>query len=90
LESLGELGDSKAIAVLEKFARGRVGSPERSKAEGAIEKLRAGRKPVDDFKNLRQEVGALKKANEALEKKLGDLIKRYDSLPLPMIPKRKE
>ena len=90
LEALGDLGDSKAIAVLEKFARGRDGSPERSKAESAIEKLRAGRKPVDDFKNLRQEVGALKKANEALEKKLGDLIKRYDSLPLPKTPKSKE
>ncbi|MBT3636983.1 MAG: HEAT repeat domain-containing protein, partial [Opitutae bacterium] len=79
LEALGDLGDPKAIAILEKFARGRDGSPERSKAEKAIEKLRAGRKPVDDFKNLRKEVGELRKAKDDLEKKLDDLIKRYDS-----------
>ena len=90
IEALGDLGDSKAIAVLEKFARGREGSLEKSKAEKAIEKLRAGRKPVDDFKNLRQEVGELKKANDALEKKLDDLIKRYDSSPLQMTPKSKK
>lgn len=79
IDALGELGDTKAIASLEKFASGREGSPEREKAEKAIEKLRAARKPVDDFKNLRKEVGELRKANGALEKKLDDLIKRYDS-----------
>jgi len=79
LEALGDLGDPKAIAVLEKFARGREGSSEKSNAEKAIEKLRAGRKPIDDFKNLRKEVGELKKAKDALEKKLNDLIKRYES-----------
>ena len=79
LDALGELGDPKAIATLEKFARGRDGSPERTKAENAIEKLRAGRKPVDDFKNLRQEVDELKKANESLGKELDDLKKRLEA-----------
>lgn len=79
LDALGELGDPKAIATLEKFARGREGSPERDKAEKAIEKLRAGRKPVDDFKNLRKEVNALKVANESLGQELDDLKKRLDA-----------
>ena len=79
LEALGELGDSKAIATLQKFAQGREGSPEKEKAEKAIEKLRAGRKPVDDFKNLRKEVNALKQANESLGKELDDLRKRFDA-----------
>ena len=89
LDALGELGDPKAIATLEKFAQGREGSPERDKAEKAIEKLRAGRKPVDDFKNLRKEVNALKKANESLGKELEDLKKRLDA-SYPSKPKKEE
>lgn len=80
LDALGELGDPKAIATLEKFARGRDGSPERIKAENAIEKLRAGRKPVDDFKNLRKEVNELKKSNESLSRELVDLKKRLEAI----------
>jgi aminopeptidase N len=79
LDALGELGDPKAIATLEKFAQGGEGSPEREKAEKAIEKLRAGRKPVDDFKNLRKEVNELKKSNESLGKELEDLKKRLEA-----------
>ena len=79
IDSLGQLGDPKAIAALEKFARGGEGSPERRTAESAIEKLRAARKPVDDFKNLRKEVTELRNANENLSNQLEDLEKRFES-----------
>lgn len=79
IDSLGQLGDPKAIAALEKFARGGEGSPERKNAEAAIEKLRVARKPVDDFKNLRKEVTELRKANEKLSKQVEDLEKRFGS-----------
>ena len=45
----------------------------------AIEKLRTGRKPVDDFKNLCQEVNELRKSNESLGKELDDLKKRLEA-----------
>ncbi len=78
IDSLGQLGDPRAIAVLEKFTAGQD-SPRKKSAEQAIEKLRAGRKPVDDFKNLRKEITDLKKANEALSKKLEDLRKQFEA-----------
>ncbi len=56
LSALGTLGDAKAIAALEKFATASKESPERTTAEKAVADLRAMRKPVDDFKNLRSEV----------------------------------
>tara|TARA_Y100001934_G_scaffold278245_1_gene378999 strand:+ start:2078 stop:4669 length:2592 start_codon:yes stop_codon:yes gene_type:complete len=83
IDSLGQLGDPKAIAALEKFARGGEGSPERKNAEAAIEKLRVARKPVDDFKNLRKEVTELRKANEKLSKQVEDLEKRFGAVIQP-------
>ena len=83
IESLGQLGDPKAIAVLEKFAVGGEGTPERKNAEAAIAKLRAARKPVDDFKNLRKEVTDLKKANQDLGKELEELKKRFEAAAIP-------
>ena len=83
IDSLGQLGDPKAIAALEKFASGGDGSPERKNAEAAIEKLRTARKPVDDFKNLRKEVSDLKKANQTLTKQLDDLKKRFEAAAIP-------
>ena len=41
--------------------------------------LRAARKPVDDFKNLRQEVLNLQKANRDLRKDLDDLKKKVEA-----------
>ena len=46
----------------------------------AIEKLRAGRKPVDDFKNLRREVTSLKQSNSKLTKELDDIKKRFEAV----------
>ena len=65
--------------MLDKFTGAADDDPARKAAEQAIEKLRAGRKPVDDFKNLRKEVNALKVANESLGQELDDLKKRLDA-----------
>ncbi|HWW02179.1 MAG TPA: M1 family aminopeptidase [Candidatus Acidoferrum sp.] len=79
LRALDTLGDPRAIAVLEKFATASKASPERAAAERAVADLRALRKPVDDFKNLRQEVLDLEKANRDLRKELDDLKKKFDA-----------
>jgi aminopeptidase N len=79
MRSLGTLGDPKAIGPLEKYANAYKDSPQRVTAARAVADLRAGRKPVDDFKNLRQEVLDLQKANRDLRKELDDLKKKVDA-----------
>ncbi|PYJ81924.1 MAG: hypothetical protein DME22_20015, partial [Verrucomicrobia bacterium] len=79
INALGALGDPKAVAVLEKFATASKESPERTAAERAVADLRAGRKPVDDFKNLRDEVLDLQKQNRELRKELEDLKKKVEA-----------
>ena len=79
IESLGQLGDPRAIAALEKFTANAEGDPYRRAAEQAIEKIRAARKPSDDYKNLRKEVADLKQSNSKLTKELTDLKKRFDA-----------
>ncbi len=73
IRALALLGDPKAIPVLEKLASASKTSPERTAAETAVTQLRATRKPVDDFKNLRQEVLDLEKANRDVRKELDEL-----------------
>jgi aminopeptidase N len=79
IRALGTLGEPKAIAVLRKFAIASKNSPEQKAAEQAAADLRAGRKPVDDFKNLRQEVLDLEKQNRELRKDLDDLKKEVEA-----------
>ncbi len=79
LNGLGTLGDPKAMAVLEKFATADKNSPQRTAAEKSLATLRAGRKPVDDFKNLRQEVLDLQKANRDLRQELDELKKKVEA-----------
>ncbi len=79
IDALGQLGDPRAIAVLDKFTSTAGEDPAQKAAERAVEKLRAGRKPVDDFKNLRQEVTNLKQSNSKLTNDLNDLKKRFDA-----------
>jgi aminopeptidase N len=79
MNALGALGDPAAIAVLEKFSTATKESPQRTAAERAVAELRAGRKPVDDFKNLRQDVLDLQKASRDLRKELDDLKKKTDA-----------
>jgi aminopeptidase N len=82
ISALGTLGDPKAIPALQPFADSDQHSPQREPAERAIAELRAGRKPVDDFKNLRQEVLDLEKSNRELRAQLDDLKKRVDATKL--------
>jgi hypothetical protein len=42
--------------------------------------LRAARKPVDDFKNLRQEVLDLEKSDRELRQQVADLKKKLDTV----------
>jgi aminopeptidase N len=79
INALGELADPKAIAVLDKFATASKESPERTAAERVVTDLRAGRRPVDDFKNLRSELLDLKKQNRELRQELNDLKKKMEA-----------
>ncbi len=73
LGALGTLGDAKALPVLGTFAKAAKDSPVRTRAEQAISSLRSTRKPVDDFKNLREEVLSLQKEGRELRKELDEL-----------------
>jgi aminopeptidase N len=79
ISALGILGDPKAIPVLQRFATTSKTTPQQPVAERAVADLRAGRKPVDDFKNLRQEVLDLEKANREIRHELEELKKRVDA-----------
>ena len=81
LSALGTLGDPKAIAVLQTFTKADKESPERKAAEAALATLRAARKPVDDFKNLRQEVADLQKEGRELRKNVDDLKHQLQANP---------
>jgi aminopeptidase N len=79
IDGLGTLGDATAIAVLDKFCTAGKESPQKAAAERAVASLRAARKPVDDFKNLRQEVLDLQKDNRQLRKDLEDVKKQLET-----------
>ena len=81
--ALGNLGDPKAIAVLEKFTAGVKDTPERSAAEKALNLLRDGRKPSVELGVLRREVLTLQKDNRELRKDLDELKKKLDALGAP-------
>jgi aminopeptidase N len=79
IRALGILGDPKAIAIVNKFATASKESRERTAAENALVELRATRKPADDFKNLRQEVLDLQKANRELRKEVEGLKQKVEA-----------
>jgi HEAT repeat protein len=79
MNGLGTLGDPKAIPALEKFSTAAKDSPQRVAAGRAVFDLRAARKPIDDFKNLRQEVLDLQKANRELRKELDELKRKVEA-----------
>jgi aminopeptidase N len=83
LNALGTLGDPKALPAVQKFSTASKASPERGAAERAAMSLRAARKPVDDFKNLRQEVLDLQSANRELRKEIDDLKKKVEAAVKP-------
>ena len=53
-------------------------------------KIRASRKPADDYKNLRKEVADLKQSNSKLTKELTDLKKRFDAAQKTSQPAEKK
>src|SRR5207248_462797 len=61
LNALGTLGDTKAMAVLEKFTGSTRESPERAAAEKALTNLRDAKKPAVELGTLRKEVLDLQK-----------------------------
>ncbi len=73
INGLGALGDAKAIGVLETFASASKDESASTTATRAIATIRAGRKPADDFKGLRQEVLDLQKTTRDLRKQLDAL-----------------
>jgi aminopeptidase N len=79
ITALGTLGDPKAIAVLTTFATASTESLQRAAAEKAVVALRAGRKPVDDFKSLRTELVDLEKSDRSLRQELDDLKKELEA-----------
>ncbi len=76
ISALGTLGDAKAIGALETFTTASKDEPAKQAADRAVADLRAGRKPVDDFKNVRQEVLDLEKSNRTLKQELDELKKK--------------
>jgi aminopeptidase N len=99
LSALGALGDARAIAVVATFADASDTTPQQATAQRALTQLRADRKPVDDFKNLRQEVLDLEKANRDLRQQFDEFKTRFEAAPAlsaakkgrgsPAAPKRK-
>jgi aminopeptidase N len=83
ISALGILGDPAALSVVERFATATKESPEQRAAERAMLALRETRKPVDDFKNLRQEVLDLQKTEHELRKDLDSLKKSVQAQSHP-------
>ncbi len=81
INGLGTLGDPKAVAVLEKFADGVKGSPERATAERALASLRDGKKPSVELGGLRNDVLSLQRENRELRQEFDDLKKKLEAVP---------
>jgi aminopeptidase N len=95
IRALGNLGDPKALAVLETFVAAPKESPEREAADRALAALRAVKKPNDEWRDLRNEVLDLKKANREMRNELEQLKKKVEagvakeSTPSESKPRRK-
>ena len=88
LNALGTLGDTRALPLLETFARAAKNSPERQAAEKAIEALRSARKPSAELSQMRQELLDLQKDNRQLRLDLDALKKKLEAAP-PSKPGKK-
>ena len=80
IRALGELGDPKSIATLTKFTGLDEGDSLKSAATSAISKLRAKKPASQNVRQLRDEVSKLQRANDRLEEKIDDLVKRFDAV----------
>jgi aminopeptidase N len=86
LSGLGKLGDTKALATVEKFQNGARRDSERQAAERAAGELRSYRRPVDDFKGLRQEVMDLQKSDTEFRTEIEKLRKELEKTRTPAPP----
>lgn len=80
ITALGTLGDTKAMAVLEKLVNGPKENPERAAAERSLTNLRDIRKPSAELGGLRSEVLTLQRENRDLRKDLDELKKKLEAL----------
>ena len=83
IDALGLLGDPKALAKIEPFTRTTQDSPVRRAALSAVSALRAGRRPADDLRELRDEVLSLRQENRELKSGLDDLKKQFEECHRP-------
>ena len=88
LNALGTLGDTRALPLLETFARAAKDSPERQAAEKSIEALRSARKPSAELGQMRQELLDLQKDNRQLRQDLDAFKKKLEAAP-PTKPGKK-
>jgi HEAT repeat protein len=89
LGALGTLRDERAVPILERFAAGKKGSPERNTAERAIEMIRATRKGTLEVGDVRREVLELQRQNRDLRREFDALKKKLDANTAPA-PKAKK
>ncbi|HEY0456844.1 MAG TPA: M1 family aminopeptidase [Verrucomicrobiae bacterium] len=80
INALGNLGDARAVAVLEKFSSLPKTSRERLNAEKSIALLRDAKKPSVELGSLRTEMLAVQKENRELRKEMDDLKKKFEAL----------
>jgi len=85
INALSTLGDPKAIPALEALASAGKENMAQGAAERALTQLRAGRKPPEDSRSLRQEVLDLQKTNRDLRKDLDDLKKLVEAKATPPV-----
>ena len=88
LSGLGKLGDTKALAAVEKFTGGQRRDAERQAAERAAGELRAFRRPAEEAKGLRQEVLELQKSDRELREEIEKLRKELEKARSPLAAPR--
>ena len=83
INSLGVLGDVRAIPALESFASAAKESSERDAAEKALGALRATQKPSDSLREVRGEILELQKQNRDLRQELNTVKKKMEAGSTP-------
>ncbi|MCP5520900.1 MAG: HEAT repeat domain-containing protein [Verrucomicrobiales bacterium] len=88
LQALGDLGEDRAIPVLETFSGAGDDDGLAGAARDAINRLRSDKAPSAELNDLRREVLELKDANRQLRDDLDKLSKRVDASAAPAQAKR--
>jgi len=79
INALGNLGDPKAIAALEKFTTSPKDSREKAVATRVVADLRSTGKRTDEFRGFRTEMLDLQKTTKDLRKELDELKKKLEA-----------